>query len=132
MIGTDRSVGVGRRAAAQVAVSIETDDRRRYSNFAEHPLHNRIGHDRADRSERNRALLFVLAQSYIPFTGSGFMLRKGGEISNFTTGITPRYWAWTMGCEHLPDRARRRSRLRKQDKCDCRKAQQNGQLLHGV
>ena len=26
------------------------------------------------------------------------MLRSGGEISNFTTGITPRYWACTVGC----------------------------------
>ncbi len=30
------------------------------------------------------------------------MLRSGGEMSNFTTGMTPRYWARTMGCE-LPD-----------------------------
>ena len=30
------------------------------------------------------------------------MLRIGGEMSNFTTGMTPRYWARTMGCE-LPD-----------------------------
>jgi hypothetical protein len=26
------------------------------------------------------------------------MLRNGGEISNFTTGITPRYWARTSRC----------------------------------
>jgi hypothetical protein len=26
------------------------------------------------------------------------MLRNGGEISNFTTGITPRYWARIGGC----------------------------------
>jgi len=36
------------------------------------------------------------------FQGSGFMLRSGGEMSNCTTGMTPRYWARTMGCE-LPD-----------------------------
>jgi hypothetical protein len=26
------------------------------------------------------------------------MLRRGGEISNFTTRITPRYWPWTTSC----------------------------------
>jgi hypothetical protein len=33
------------------------------------------------------------------FQGNGFMLRNGGEISNFTTGITPRYWGRTSGCK---------------------------------
>jgi hypothetical protein len=35
------------------------------------------------------------------FQASGFMLRSGGEISNFTTRMTPRYWAWISGCELL-------------------------------
>ena len=60
MIGTDRSVRVRRRAAAQVAVSIKRDDWIRYSDFPEHSLHSRIAHDRTDWSKRNRALLFVL------------------------------------------------------------------------
>src|SRR5205814_2130510 len=33
-----------------------------------------------------------------PFGSNGFMLRIGGEISNFTTGITPRYCARMIGC----------------------------------
>src|SRR6266576_5651690 len=33
------------------------------------------------------------------FQGSGFILRRGGDMSNFTTGITPRYWALIVGCE---------------------------------
>jgi hypothetical protein len=32
------------------------------------------------------------------FAASGVMLRNGGEISNCTTGITPRYWARMSGC----------------------------------
>ena len=67
----------------------------------EHPLHSRIAArpDRLVRAESgpSSSSLFVPA-----FTGSGFMLRNGGEMSNFTTGMTPRYWARTMGCE-LPD-----------------------------
>jgi len=42
------------------------------------------------------------------YQGSGLILRNGGEISNFTTGMTPRYWAWTIGCEspECPEGAR--------------------------
>ena len=103
MIGTDRSVRVRRRAAAQrLLISIKADDWTGIPILPEHSLHSRIAHNWTDWSERNRPLLFVLAISYIAFTGSGFMLRSGGEMSNFTTGMTPRYWARTMGCE-LPD-----------------------------
>ena len=102
MIGTDRSVRVRRRAAAQIAVSIEADDWHWYSDFPKHSLDSRIAHNRTDWSKRNRALLLVLALSYILSPGNGVMSRIGGEMSNFTTGITPRYWARTMGCE-LPD-----------------------------
>src|SRR4030095_6691393 len=64
MIGTDRSIGVWWRAATEVAVSIETDARRRYSNFAEHPLHNWVGHDRCKGPGhlRHDIAVFVLTQ----------------------------------------------------------------------
>ncbi|PYK25343.1 MAG: hypothetical protein DME59_11045 [Verrucomicrobia bacterium] len=42
------------------------------------------------------------SRSVHPFAGSGFISRSGGEISNFTTGSTPRNWACTIGCE-LPN-----------------------------
>src|SRR5437764_13810703 len=39
------------------------------------------------------------SRSSIGFAETGLMLRNGGEISNFTTGITPRYCARISGCE---------------------------------
>src|SRR4030095_6691392 len=42
------------------------------------------------------------SRSVHPVTGSGFISRNGGEISNFTTGSTPRNSACTIGGE-LPD-----------------------------
>src|SRR5205085_4120633 len=60
VIRTNCSIGIGRRATTKVAVSIETDDRSRYPNLAEHSLHDRVPNDRTDRSERNRALFLVL------------------------------------------------------------------------
>ena len=53
------------------------------------------------------------------------MLRSGGEMSNFTTGMTPRYWARTMGCESAR-LAGGSAGLRKQNECDRSEAKQNG------
>ena len=54
------------------------------------------------------------------------MSRNGGEMSNFTTCMTPRYSARTIGCR-LAGLADGRAWLRKQNKCDCRKAKQNAE-----
>ena len=35
----------------------------------------------------------LVAWSLLAFDGSGFILRSGGEMSNFTTCMTPRYSA---------------------------------------
>ena len=63
VIGTHCSIGVRGRTAAEVAVSIETNNRCRYSNFAEHSLHNWVGHDRTKRREvRQDFAVLVFAQ----------------------------------------------------------------------
>ena len=98
MIGTNRSVRVWRRAAAEVLFP---------SKLMIGPVFRFCPSTRCTAvsrttgpsgPQRNRPLLFVLASVH-SFHGSGFMLRSGGEISNFITGMTPRYWARTMGCE---------------------------------
>ena len=71
---------------------------RRYSNLAEHSLHNWIGHHTAYRARAEWGLASSFSRSVHSFASNGFMLRNGGEISNFTTGITPRYWARMTGC----------------------------------
>ena len=126
MIETDRSIGVRGRATAQVAVPIETDNRSRYSDFAKHSLHNGVGHDRTKgRQVRQDIAVFVLAQRAF-LTGSGFISRKGGEMSNFTTGITPRYCGMAqVGCEVTGSPEAFAAAPAEQ--CDSREAQQNGE-----
>src|SRR4029077_18699045 len=60
IVGTDGSIRIGRRAAAEVAVTVKADDGSGDSNLAEHSLHHRVPNDSADGPERNRALFLVL------------------------------------------------------------------------
>src|SRR5262245_56609554 len=62
MIWADRAIGVWRRAAAKVAVSIKADNRWRYPNRTHQPLHSRIGDNRTKRRSEHRPRLLVLAQ----------------------------------------------------------------------
>ena len=143
VIGTDLSVRVRRRTAAEIAVSIERNDRTRYSDLAEHPLHSLIRDNGTDRSERNRALLLVLAQRTLLYRQRYHVAQRRRNVvlhhlqDAAILGLNNR-----LRTAGLP---RRRS-LRKQDNCDCCKAQQNaeqnaefkkcafrsGFLFHGV
>src|SRR4029077_13105644 len=62
MIRADRAIGIWRRTAAQIAVSIEADNRSWYPKGTHHPLHSRIGHNLTKWCSENRPLFLVLAQ----------------------------------------------------------------------
>jgi len=118
VIGTDLSVRIRWQAVTQVGVSIKADDRVRYSEGAEDSLHSRVRYHWADRSRRKRPFLVFC------FLASD---RHRFHVAQWRRDVELYYLhdAAILSADHglLAGLCRRRSRLRKQDNCNCRKAQ---------
>src|SRR5262249_23847487 len=66
MIRAYRAIGVWRRAAAQVAVSIKADNRSWYPKGTHHPLDSRIGYNLTKRRSEHRPLVVVALRTFFP------------------------------------------------------------------
>ena len=121
MNGANRSVGIGRITAAQVGRAIKTDDWTRYSNLAEHSLHNLVRQHRTDRSARNGPL-------FLELRFRALRPRNRFHVAQWLRDVELHYLhkAAISGAEdRLRTAGLHRARLREHNNCDCRKAEQN-------